>query len=405
MTKRSDSNAAFAAHAKRILVVHPAVRPPGGSNGVAAWVLEALHRDHEVTLLTLEPFSAGALNRFYGTNIDEKRVEVLIQRPFLMEQLSRVPLRLSLLRHSLLLHNLERYVRGFDLVIHTENEANLFRRGIQYVHFPAYFRPRPDAERPVLHHRWLLRAYYGLCDRLARNSREAIKRNLTLVNSDWTGRAMSETYDQHPTITLYPPVAGDFPQVPWEEREPHFVCIGRISSEKRVERVIGILKRVRARFPEIRLHLVGTSDDDVYGRRIRAAVEEERAWIELHQDISRGELLELISHQRFGIHGMPEEHFGMAVAELVRAGCVVWVPDGGGQVEIVRKNPHLCYQSDDQAVAEICRALEDPAHALALRAMLEPQRERYTEQQFMLRLRQIVEQFFEGERAVVRDTT
>ena len=43
----------------------------------------------------------------------------------------------------------------------------------------------------------------------------------------------------------------------------------------------------------------------------------------------------------------------MAPAELARAGVIVWVPRGGGQMEIVGHEPALMYESDDDAVQKI----------------------------------------------------
>ena len=54
---------------------------------------------------------------------------------------------------------------------------------------------------------------------------------------------------------------------------------------------------------------------------------------------------------------MREEHFGMAPAEMARAGCIVWVPRGGGQMEIVGREPALMYESDDEAVEKISATL------------------------------------------------
>ena len=64
----------------------------------------------------------------------------------------------------------------------------------------------------------------------------------------------------------------------------------------------------------------------------------------------------------------------MAPAELARAGVIVWVPKGGGQMEIVGHEAALIYDSADDAVARITAVLADPAaqerlrHALAARA-------------------------------------
>ena len=64
----------------------------------------------------------------------------------------------------------------------------------------------------------------------------------------------------------------------------------------------------------------------------------------------------------------------MAPAELARAGVIVWVSKGGGQMEIVGHEAALMDDSADDAVARITAVLADPTaqerlrHALAARA-------------------------------------
>jgi len=43
--------------------------PPGGGNGVAAWMLQALASEHDVTMLTWWPMDVGLMNRFWGTSL------------------------------------------------------------------------------------------------------------------------------------------------------------------------------------------------------------------------------------------------------------------------------------------------------------------------------------------------
>jgi glycosyltransferase involved in cell wall biosynthesis len=86
---------------------------------------------------------------------------------------------------------------------------------------------------------------------------------------------------------------------------------------------------------------------------------------------------------------MREEHFGMAPAELVAAGCVVWVPDGGGQVEIVG-DPRLRYRGVDDAIARIVRTLRDPAEEAALRAHLATRAPLFSTERFMREIRSAV---------------
>src|SRR5262245_66424371 len=88
---------------------------------------------------------------------------------------------------------------------------------------------------------------------------------------------------------------------------------------------------VRAAFPTARLHVVGTSDNPRYYRRVVRRIRAAGGWIQLHENLSRDELSALIGRVRYGIHAMREEHFGMAPAEMGRAGGIVGVPAGGGR--------------------------------------------------------------------------
>jgi hypothetical protein len=135
------------------------------------------------------------------------------------------------------------------------------------------------------------------------------------------------------------------------------------------------------------LHLVGTAEDRDYYRRIARRARDEGAM--LHENLSRAELLALLARQRYGIHGMPEEHFGMAPAEMVAAGCIVWVPASGGQVEIVG-DPRLTYGSVEEAIATILRVLRAPAEQAALRAHLAALAPRFSTERFIREIRSVV---------------
>lgn len=83
----------------------------------------------------------------------------------------------------------------YDLVISADNEVDLARPGIQYIHLPTPRRCLPEwlgnegVERMRWYHpRWLLGLYYKLCFGLSHFAAEGIRENLTLVNSDSTAR-------------------------------------------------------------------------------------------------------------------------------------------------------------------------------------------------------------------------
>ena len=54
---------------KKVLLVQPSLQPPGGANGVAAWIIEALKGEHAVSVLTWTPIDVASINRFYGTSL------------------------------------------------------------------------------------------------------------------------------------------------------------------------------------------------------------------------------------------------------------------------------------------------------------------------------------------------
>lgn len=165
--------------------------------------------------------------------------------PGLTAVLDRLPLPLALLRNHLLHRRCRELGGRYDVVVNTANEAWLGRPSIQYVHFPWGYRPRPDVELRWFHRiPGVLPLYYAGCASLSAFEGARMRENLMLVNSDWTGAKVKERYGGT-TVTLYPPVDGSAGELPWEQREEAFLCIGRIAPEKRVERVVEIVARLR----------------------------------------------------------------------------------------------------------------------------------------------------------------
>jgi glycosyltransferase involved in cell wall biosynthesis len=371
----------------RVLFVQPAFSGPGGGAGLAAWMLQGLAAEHEVTVLSWEPLDRAALDRFWGTSLRSADFRVIRVPAVTRRLLDTVPVPVHLLRTSLMLRTAQHIMAEYDVPVTANNEADFGTVGVQYVHYPWNVFPRPDVDIRWYHLKMLLPLYYGLCGSVSRFTVAGMHRNITLVNSDWTGRLARQRYG-FVTRTVYPPVTAEAPDVPWDKREPGFVCIGRIAPEKELDRVIDIVSGVRGQVPDVTLHIVGTPEDGPYYRRI--AERARAAGFSLHVNLSRAALAELMGRQRYGIHGKGEEHFGMAPAELVRAGCVVWVPNGGGQVEIVAE-PRLIYDSIEDAIAKIVRALRDPAETDALRAHLAGRAEMFSPQRFMREVRTAVQ--------------
>jgi glycosyltransferase involved in cell wall biosynthesis len=258
---------------------------------------------------------------------------------------------------------------------------------VQYINYPWDLLPRPALEARWYHRRGLVTAYRELCIRLADFSEERMRRTPALVSSDYVGRLVDRRYGVVPR-TIYPPVAGTFPAVDWEGRERAFICVGRIAPEKRIDRVIDIVARVRTAVAGVRLRLVGTPEGP-YAERIAARVRAEHAWVALESGLSRQALTALMARHRYGIHGNPDEHYGMVVAEMVHAGCIVWVPNDGGQVEIVG-DARLRYDTVEEAAASIVRTLTDPGEEADLRQRLAKRAERFSTETFVRELREVI---------------
>ena len=85
----------------------------------------------------------------------------------------------------------------------------------------------------------------------------------------------------------------------------------------------------------------------------------------------------------------------MAPAEMARAGAIVWVPRGGGQMEIVGHEPELMYDTDDEAVEKILAALQNPSEQARLRRHLTIRSEMFSTARFVHQVRDIVARFRE----------
>jgi len=369
----------------RLLFVQPSFQPPGGGNGVAAWMLQALKDDYETTVYTWRPVDVEVINRFWGTSIRADDFHATRVPTWQRRMVDAPPLPLAMLRTAVMLNAVRRRVAGFDIVVTANNEADFGTVGVQYVHYPWNIFPRPVVDLRWYHVGVLLAPYYRLCVGVSGFSADSMRRNVCLVNSDWTGRQAWTRY-RIASRTVYPPVTSEASPMPWEARASDFICVGRLAPEKEIERVFDVMAGVRAAFPAARLHVVGTPDHARYYQRILHRIRAARGWIQLHENLSRAELSALTGSVRYGIHGMREEHFGMAPAEMVRAGCIVWVPDGGGQVEIVG-DPRLTYDSIEAAVAKITATMRDDAEQARLRAHLATRAPLFTPERFMRQVR------------------
>jgi len=377
---------------KRVLIIPHDLNHPGGGSSVAAWALQALVGHYEVSILGWEPADLEVTNRYFGTRLNQGDFRFRTVDPRLRRAVFALPVSLAHLKNQILYRKARQLneVERFDVVFGAMNEIEVGVRALQYIHYPWASWPRPEADLRWYHVRPLVRAYRKGAAMLCGHDPLRVAQNVSVANSDWTARVFERCYGVRPR-TIYPPVPGGFPDVPFERRARGFSCLGRVSPEKKLVEVIQILAGVRARGHDVGLQIIGHIDFPAYMRRVAAAAAPHRSWISFHHDLPREEMASLVAHNRYGIHGMTDEHFGIGPAELQRAGCITFVPNSGGPLEIVGGDERVLYRSIGDAIGKIDRMLRDPGLEAELAHGVELRRTQFTEQRFMDEIRAAVD--------------
>lgn len=381
---------------RTVAVFHPRLGF-GGSEAVAMWTLEALKREYRIALIAGGRIDLPKLNAFYGTSVSPEECEVVeLKLPW---PLSSVDWGAAL-RGVVVDRLMRRHFDRFDVLVNSYNIGDFGRPGI---HFLADFSwdealrykldPSPPGLRGLFHTSRPLRGcYLRLTKAIAATPRSGLRNaGMILANSNWSMELLRRQHGLEAQL-LYPPVAMRAARVPPERKLRRFVSVGRISREKRIEQVVAILKAVRSRGHDVALHIIGDAVDTAYGRQIEQQFRAEGDWIVLEGRLFGEPKARILAESAYGIHARSSEAFGIAVAEMVKAGCITFAPAEGGPAEIL-SHEALLFCDDDDAVEKICAVLSRPALQATLFEHLERQAEKFSAENFMRDLRAAVEKF------------
>jgi glycosyltransferase involved in cell wall biosynthesis len=374
----------------RILAISPRSMPLGGGELVTVWMLEALKAEHELSVLAWEPLDLAEVNRFYGTALRAHELTMIEPSRYTRTAAGlreRIGLRAHpIQRYQMLMWEARRLAGNFDLIVSACDDADLGPPGIQYIHQPWSHHALGSVPVTVGNARWRMRPWILLSG----YSVQRMRANITLTNSRWSAAEIERTL-AIPAQVLRPPVPGRFRPQPWERREQAVAVVSRFVPEKQIEMAIDAVRLLRRDGEELRMHLIGSarhSASSPYADRLRRSAAAE-PWLELHEDLSRSELVELLCRCRYGLHPMANEPFGIAVAEMVRAGCIPLTRRSGGAVEIV-PDDRLRFDSPAEA-AQRLRELSASAQLRdEIRAQLERSAEALTEESFSREMRALV---------------
>ncbi|MGH7889069.1 MAG: glycosyltransferase, partial [Thermodesulfobacteriota bacterium] len=345
-----------------------------------------------------QPPDFEEINRFCGTSLKNSEIIAYSINPIIRRLINLDPDPGSFQKMSYLMRVCRRMRKNYDVIISANDEIDFGCKGIQYLHYPHMH----EKIRPILDFPWyrklggILNGNYRPWMLISAFSYDRMKKNITLVNSNWTGNKVREFYGIEPR-TVYPPVPGDFPDVSWEKKENGFVCIGRFHPVKRFEMIIEILGKIKMKNPELHLHIIGTKARESYAynyyEQLHLLSNANASWVFLNENLSREELIEVVAKHRYGIHAHQEEHFGIAVAEMLKGGCIPFVPNDGGQVEIVGGDERLVYRTEEEAIEKITRVMSNPEEQTLIRSYLNSRMELFSTETFMSQIREIVRGF------------
>lgn len=372
----------------------------GGSEVSALWAIEALKRSYDVTLITGGKVDLDLLNQYYGTHLASEEFSVReVQMPF---GLHRTP-KFAALRGAFFHRYVQRIAHEFDVMFSAYNPCDFGVRGVQYVADFTFVKEWRETLDPSLQHyrRWLYadsplrRAYLALCDYVSKPDPEAWKQNVTIAVSNWTGDLLRREFGVE-ARTLRLPVAVNFPTIPWEGRENGFVCIGRVVPEKRMDAAIRILERVRQQGHDVHLHILGALDDSPWGEKLKALAARHERWVFLEGRTFGQKKRELIAGHRYGIHTRDNDAGPVAVAEMVKAGCITFVPSSGGQTEMADA-PMLGFSDEEDAARKIGAVLSNVELQGSLRQHLAQQSSKFSVEDFQSGVSEIIFDFVSHE--------
>lgn len=350
-----------------VTVVHHNLNKRGGGEAVCMTVLEALQEEHNVTLLTSSrDIDLQDLNNSFNTEVSDVDIETIningVELLKLMKNLDKIEVWkfgyfINILNHGLFNRYCAKSIQDPDLVITTWDEISIDAASIQYIHFPRRYQNLISMEglsisKPVHE---LVNRYKSAVKSFAGFKRKRIKSATLLANSQRTASQVEEWYGVSPEV-LNPPVdtSGLHSDLSWEQRENGFVFLGRIHPCKKIDQLVEILKQVRKCGHEIHFHVVGPRDEDKpqYYDKIES-ISKQHDFVTLEGPMYGGDLSQMLKKHKYGINGAPNEQFGMSIAEMVEAGMVPFVPNSGGQRELVGGNSQLMFESVDEAIEKI----------------------------------------------------
>lgn len=358
----------------------------GGGGAVAMNIAQALQDEHTLSLVTTRSKDVNDLNEYYSTNV----TEIEIYEFSILDRIDKMG-HLRVMKDSLLSRLVDTFWPNYDLVINTTSDIKVSGKSITYVHGPYQILERSIKER---NHNGISKYYFRMCDYIESKEKKSPK---FLANSQWTSNNVSDKINIKPSIVSPPVYTDDIEPIEWKERRNDILTIGRLSPEKNILRNIKIVERIRERGHKVQYHIVGPKSEDRLDYVSKVEREARKHdFVHLEGKIEREKLSSMISSFKWGLHGHDCEHFGITVAELVSGGVIPFVPNDGGQIEIVNFCNKVTYESEEEAAAKLDKAMKSDERVRKIKYELHDMKNKFGVRRFREEIKHIVERYIES---------
>ena len=402
----------------KVVVAHHLWSRVGGGELVNAYVVKTLlEAGHEVVAVSTFGFSKESYKEWFGIDLGDVKVYALLPRMLPLFGLYQrlgfyIPLRKAIKKEEpdVVFVDSELYKPILKL-----KERNKFRL-LEYIHFPfhalrlekgdvpeeyreAFERYLADAR---MYHkkyekgwwRYYFKLWLKLYGRVARDNPFEVA-DVVMANSRYIARLVKMLWDGE-ALVLNPPVkVRDFEpygKKPFEERDDAVVMIGRIAPEKRIEEVIDAIALTETK-PALRVVGGLIPLTMPYKEFLEKRAREKGVRVEFYTNVSREELVKIVTSSKVFVHATVGEHFGIAVVEGMAAGCPVIVHKSGGPYEdiIDRGYYGLAYQTIEELAEKIDKLMQPESwkyyHNLSLKRA-----QKFSEEEFARKLLEVIEQ-------------
>ena len=345
---------------KEVLIIHPFPEGGGGAEIQLFRNIKALqeleYNVHIQTFYNIDKSDVKNLAKKCGIEIDEITTIGIIANRY--DQINfRIP---KLLAYSICLSKAKKIKCNYDLIHTILGECTIDKENIiQHFCIPLFSIKLINLRYlGFLSNNYALilfrKIYVIICRIIAGYNKEIISKHNSLCNSNWTGEVTKREYPKLckiDTIYFWPKVIFNKEKkiLNFGERLDNIIMLGRIVESKNYKLGIKLVNILRRKGYNYRLIIVGRSDS-LYSDKLRKITNDNNN-IEIIADADRSYIFNLCKKSKFGLHCYKYEHFGSAAVEMRAASLPTFVPNQGGQAEIVDNT--FTYQEINQVAEKI----------------------------------------------------